>query len=941
MTESGKLYDASYYRSHCGDTPYERTPEWRTFFAGIAERIQQDFAPKSSLDAGCASGMLVEALLERGVDAYGFDISEYAVAQMPVNSAAHVKVGSILDSDVMDRHFDVVICIEVVEHLQPGEADAAIRNLCAWGDVVVFSSTPDVYDEPTHFNVQKPGYWAEKFAQNGFVHVLDYDATYISLWAQVYRRESAIPVVRVRQYENLLWQRTQEDRSLRDMVIKLERDTADIQWYRQEFERLAGLVNSRDLQFLENAEAQQRLQARIAELEAEIVGLQQQSADRDRAAARAGAEIASFQQQKAELWRELAEQQRVTIDQAVQLQAMERLQRQVAELEQQNQQLQSRVDELYAIAVHHEHSVQERDQTIHLMQDTRGWRMLMSWWTFKQRVTLSADKRLRAKQLARTARLTLRTEGVGGFADRSVRWLRGERRFYRKEAQGAVVPVAKPSAPAAQPTVSAAQVYDADKPFAEYDQWIAEQEPDAKELARLAEAAQKFAYQPVISVITPVYNTDRSMLIDMIESVRAQIYPHWELCLADGGSVQPHVWEVLEQYAARDPRIKVRRLEQNLGISGNSNAALELAGGEFVALLDHDDLLAPFALYAVAERLNANPDLDFLYSDKDLVTQDGRQRFHPFFKPDWSPDVLLNTNYLTHLCVIRTTLVREVGGFDPKANGAQDWALFLNVALRTDKVAHIPQVLYHWRQHPLSVATGTIDVKPYAADAQIYSIQQYLDARGLKGQPDFAEGSLIRVYWTVDPALAVSVILDVTSDLPLAQIEQRVRQYLFRSVYPKFDLIILDRSGRSAALRELRLLADPRVQILDFDPSVTTGFTRNRAVERAKGDLLVFLNADLVSESDDVIRELVGWARYPGDRCRDRASHAAGRHAGARRVHPQSGGRGRLDWTRLSQVFRNPLRAVPVVSQSLGGQRRLLRHPARSTGAGGRLRRSL
>ncbi|MCC6801964.1 MAG: glycosyltransferase [Anaerolineae bacterium] len=718
MSDHSDLYSSSYYQTHFGGAAYERSELWLQFFSNIAERIQNDFTPDSVLDAGCAIGMLVEALLQRGVEAHGFDISDWAIQKMPPQYADHVRVGSILDPQVVDRHFELVVCIEVLEHLPAADADTAIRNLCSWGDLVLFTSSPQDFKETTHFNVQQPGYWAAKFAQNGFTRVLDYDATYIAPWARLYRREKVIYPVAVQQYENLLWQQASELRVVRDQLNKLE----------QQIEHLQEQVNKRQMAY--------KLRQPVA----------------------------------------------------------------------------------FGHAL-------------------------------KQRMLPSPARRVRLRQLVRTARVTLRSEGPLALTDRAIRWIRGERRFHRPKTRSS-------KTGGTDDTIG--------DPFADYPQWIVEHEPDAQALAQQSEAARRFAYQPLISILTPVYNTDRRMLVEMIESVRSQTYPNWELCLVDGNSIHAHVWEILQDYARSDSRIRIRRLDANLGISGNSNAALELVTGEFVALLDHDDTLAPFALYAVARSLNAAPDLDFIYSDRDMISEDGSQRIHPLFKPDWSPEVLLNANYVTHLCVLRTTLVRAIGGFDPKADGAQDWGLFIDVALRTDRVEHIPQILYHWRQHPLSVSTGMDDVKPYAAASQLRSVQRYVDMQGLQGQPNFAEGYLIRLNWKIDPALAVAVILDVTTPISTVQLEKLVRRYTTKLALPKTELIILDRTGDPAVLQESSWLSsNPQVQIMTFPPATTTGYARNRAVERATDDVFVFLSADLVSKTNDSIRELVGWAQYP------------------------------------------------------------------------------
>lgn len=717
MSDYSDLYNSSYYRSRFGDSAYERSELWVQFFGNIAEHIQTDFTPDSVLDAGCAIGMLVEALLEHGVDAHGFDISDWAIQQMPPQYSAHVRVGSILDPQVVDRHFELVVCIEVLEHLPAADADTAIRNLCSWGDLVLFTSSPQDFEETTHYNVQQPGYWAAKFAQHGFTRVLDYDATYITPWARLYRREKVIYPVAVQQYENLLWQQASELRVVRDQLSKLQR---------------------------------------------------------------------------------------------------------------QNNHLQEQVNRQTANKV----------------------RLRMAFGrALKRRVLPSPARQTRMRQLVRTARVTLRSEGPMALTDRAIRWIRGERRFHRPKTRSS----------------KTGETDDAiGDPFADYPQWIIEHEPDAQALARQAEAARHFAYQPLISILTPVYNTDRRMLVDMIESVRSQTYPYWELCLVDGSSPHSHVWEILQDYARSNSRIRIRRLDANLGISGNSNAALELVTGEFIALLDHDDTLAPFALFAVAQSLNAAPDLDFIYSDRDMISDDGTQRMSPIFKPDWSPEILFNANYVTHLCVLRAALVRAIGGFDPQADGAQDWGLFIDAALRTDRVEHIPQILYHWRQHPLSVSSGMGDVKPYAVASQLRSIQRYVDMQGLQGQPSSVEGFLIRLNWKNDPALAVTVILDVTTPISAIQLERLVRRYTSRLAIPNTELIILDRTGDPAVLQtSSRLASTPRIQIMTFPPATTTGYARNRAVEQATGDVFVFLSADLASKTNDAIHELVGWAQYP------------------------------------------------------------------------------
>ncbi len=238
-SSSGSPFDACYYATGCG-IPYERNAAWLNFFSGIADRIVSDIRPRTVLDAGCAMGFLVEALRERGVQAWGVDISDYAISQVHPSVREFCRVGSI--TDPFERHYDLIVCIEVLEHMPAAEGEQAIANLCAHSDDVLFSSRPDDFTEATHVNVQPIEYWAEHFARHGLFRDLDFDASFVTAWAMRLTR-SHRPVHRlVRSYERRLSRLQEENRQLRAALNEV-RNAPDLAQLREERDALRRLVH--------------------------------------------------------------------------------------------------------------------------------------------------------------------------------------------------------------------------------------------------------------------------------------------------------------------------------------------------------------------------------------------------------------------------------------------------------------------------------------------------------------------------------------------------------------------------------------------------------------------------------------------------------------------------------------------------------------------------
>ena len=271
--------------------------------------------------------------------------------------------------------------------------------------------------------------------------------------------------------------------------------------------------------------------------------------------------------------------------------------------------------------------------------------------------------------------------------------------------------------------------------------WIKRYTPAPERLAAMVKESEDFSYKPLFSIVLPVYNPDPIFLREALDSVLRQVYPHWELCAADDASAGVQAGEILREYAQKDARIKVTFRSENGHIAAASNSALDLAQGEFIALLDHDDRLAPHALYEMAAALNREPGLDMLYSNEDKINARGA-RMEPAFKPAWSPEYLLSFMYVGHLLVLRRSVVEQVGRFRAGYEGSQDYDLALRVSEAAGRVAHVPQILYHWRKHPHSVAVDA-QAKPYAYAAAKKALQEAGRRRnftGMKVEDTWAPG---------------------------------------------------------------------------------------------------------------------------------------------------------------------------------------------------------
>lgn len=402
------------------------------------------------------------------------------------------------------------------------------------------------------------------------------------------------------------------------------------------------------------------------------------------------------------------------------------------------------------------------------------------------------------------------------------------------------------------------------EPEKAYERWIEQHRLTDDDRSRQRAWAADQADPPLISLLLPTYNTPEYYLRLAIESVVRQTYPHWELCIADDGSTEPHVRPILEEFAAKDPRIKLAPAGGHGGISEATGAALQLANGEFVGLFDHDDELAEHALYAMARASLERPDADVIYSDEDKIQADGK-RINPFFKPDWSPEFFLGCMFTCHLSLYRTALVRDVGGFDAAYDGAQDYDLALRVIEKARHVAHVPDVLYHWRLLPNSTASG-VTAKPHAPAAGQRALEAHLLRTGRAGHAESGPSAGLNfVRFDIVDTPRVSIIIPTLGQSEPAPgrdrgyLENCISSIRQRSTWKNLELIVLDRHTMPREV-EQRMVSE-QVRRVTYDAPFNWSAVNNLGASVATGEYLLFLNDDMEVVSPGWVEALLEFAQ--------------------------------------------------------------------------------
>lgn len=388
-----------------------------------------------------------------------------------------------------------------------------------------------------------------------------------------------------------------------------------------------------------------------------------------------------------------------------------------------------------------------------------------------------------------------------------------------------------------------------------YDDWRARYEVKEAELATQRETTFPVSYK--CSIVIPLYMTNPRFLREMVDSIRNQTYTNWELCMADGSGADSPLTGILEEYAKKDARIHYRTLENNLGISGNTNAALEMATGEIIVLADHDDIMPANALFELMQAWNQDTSIDVIYSDEDKISMDGKKYFEPHFKSDYNVDLLRSMNYICHLFAFRKEILAKVGGFRQEYDGAQDYDFILRCCEEAGKIHHIPKILYHWRCHIDSTAANP-ESKRYAFESGKRAVQAHYERVGIPAKVEHSEfyGMYRTIYeWNEEPLVSILIPnKDHIDDL------EKCLKSIEKSDYKNYEVIVIENnSTEPETFAYYKQIESEQIHVVYYEGEFNFSRVNNFGAKSAKGDYFLLLNNDTEMIYENCIRELLGY----------------------------------------------------------------------------------
>lgn len=390
----------------------------------------------------------------------------------------------------------------------------------------------------------------------------------------------------------------------------------------------------------------------------------------------------------------------------------------------------------------------------------------------------------------------------------------------------------------------------------DYERWL--ERHKITETIREAQKETVFNKQPCFSIVVPLYKTQEKYLKELLESIKGQTYSNWELCLSDGSGLDSPLKEVLKELEYSDSRIKVISSKEPLKIAENTNAAIEIATGDYIVFADHDDILSIDALYECAKCINENPKVDMIYSDEDKVSMDGQTYFEPHFKPDLNVDLLCSVNYFCHLVVVKRQLLEQAGNLNGEYNGAQDYDFVLRCVEKTDAVYHIPKILYHWRAHMDSTAENP-ESKRYAFEAGRRAIQKHYERIGLKDAyvEETAYPGTYRTRYKYADKPKVSIIID---EITKKELLGKTLQSIKANDYPDYEVIIVDCTEKKEIEKFVEKYQDKRIRVKRGEKIWTAAKRKNEGAGCAEGEYLIFLAGNAEYADKEGISELVSVA---------------------------------------------------------------------------------
>lgn len=755
-----EIYNEEYYHNGCGPIPYEEPEHWVEFFGMIADRIVNDLHPRTVLDAGCAMGYLVAALRDRGVEAYGVDISEYAISKVREDVRPFCRVASLTEAFPNDllQHYDLVVTIEVLEHLYAEDGKKAIANLCKCADTVLFSSTPDDFEERTHVNVQQREYWARLFFEQGFTDDINYRPRYLTPYASLFRKNT-------------------------DMVRQIE-----------DYERNIRMTEG------ENAKNTAYLNQAVQDKETHIQNL---TITHD-------TECKAWNAQESEYIRV---QQELENKNASKKKEIKKIEQELAHYKEHYQAIAARNAAL-------ERQLAEAQNAYNVISNAFFWKI-----TKPARVIADWIKML----LRKVAVFRLMNKGLRCLHENGWRYTWAKVRNKVKNQQNAAALLKKPL-------------------FTESE--LAEQRK------------HQFPKSIKFSIVVPLFNTPEKFLREMIQSVIDQTYANWELCLADGSDAEHGLVEkICRQYAKKDSRIKYKKLEKNLGISGNTNACLEMASGDYIGLFDHDDLLHPAALYEVMRAI-CEQDADFIYTDELTFSGNTSNIITAHFKPDYAPDNLRANNYICHFSVFSDKILENVKGFRSEYDGSQDHDFILRATECAKKIVHIPEILYYWRSHPNSVAAD-INSKPYASIAGRKAVHDHIARHNMESIVESTKAfpAMYRVEYSLKEKPLISIIIPNKNHIE--DLRKCVNSILNKSTYPSYEIIIVDNDSDEMVVEDYykALKQNEKIRIVSWNKKFNFSAICNYGVGFAKGRYVVLLNNDTEVITESWLEEMLMYAQ--------------------------------------------------------------------------------